>query len=50
MFGVHINSIKGKSGLTKWPGPNPWYVRVMFSQSGETATLWEKVVALPFIA
>lgn len=43
LFGVHINSIKGKDGLTKWAGPNPLeYVGVTFSQSGETATLWEK--------
>jgi Thoeris protein ThsB, TIR-like domain len=44
LFGVHINSIKGKDGLTKLPGPNPFaYVGVTFSQSGETATLWELV-------
>jgi hypothetical protein len=43
LFGVHINSIKGKDGLTKLSGPNPLhYVGVTFSASGETATLWEK--------
>jgi hypothetical protein len=43
LFGVHINSTKGKDGLTKWQGPNPFaYVGVTFSASGETATLWEK--------
>lgn len=44
LFGVHINSIKGKDGLTKANGPNPLeYVGVTFSTSGVTATLWEKV-------
>jgi hypothetical protein len=44
LFGVHINSIKGRDGLTKPSGPNPLrYVGVTFSTSGETATLWEKV-------
>jgi hypothetical protein len=44
LFGVHINSIKGKDGLTKPSGPNPLhYVGVTFSASGATATLWEKV-------
>jgi hypothetical protein len=44
LFGVHINSIKGKDGLTKPSGPNPFhYVGVTFSISGATATLWEKV-------
>jgi hypothetical protein len=44
LFGVHINSIKGRNGLTKLSGPNPFeYVGVTFSRSGETATLWEKV-------
>jgi len=44
LFGVHINSIKGKDGLTKSSGPNPFqYAGVTFSQSGETATLWELV-------
>jgi MTH538 TIR-like domain (DUF1863) len=44
LFGVHVNSIKGKDGLTKGPGPNPFqYVGVTFSASGETATLWEKI-------
>jgi hypothetical protein len=44
LFGVHINSIKGKDGLIKWSGPNPLeYVGVTFSASGETATLWEKI-------
>jgi hypothetical protein len=44
LFGVHINSIKGKDGLTKPSGPNPLeYVGVTFSTSGAIATLWEKV-------
>lgn len=44
LFGVHINSIKGKDGFTKWSGPNPFeYVGVTFSASGETATLWQKI-------
>jgi hypothetical protein len=43
LFGVHINSIKGKDGLTKLSGPNPLeYVGVTFSADGTTATLWEK--------
>jgi hypothetical protein len=43
LFGVHINSIKGKDGLTKGSGPNPLeYVGATFSASGTTATLWEK--------
>lgn len=44
LFGVNINSIKGKDGLTKTSGPNPLnYVGVTFSASGLTATLWEIV-------
>ena len=44
LFGVHINSIKGKDGFTKTSGPNPLsYVGVTFSASGLTATLWEVV-------
>lgn len=43
LFGVHINSIKSKDGQTKIKGPNPLeYVGVSFSDSGLTATLWEK--------
>lgn len=43
IFGVHINSIKSKDGQTKIKGPNPLeYVGVSFSDSGLTATLWEK--------
>lgn len=43
LFGVHINSIKGKDGITKPSGPNPLqYVGVTFSEDGKTATLWEK--------
>ena len=39
---VHINSIRGKDQLTKPLGPNPLkHVGVTFSESGETATLWE---------
>jgi hypothetical protein len=44
LFGVHINSIKGKDGLTKFQGPNPFlYVGVTYSSSGDTATLWERI-------
>lgn len=44
IFGVHINSIKGKDRVTKAQGRNPLeYVGVSFSESGLTATLWEKV-------
>ena len=43
IFGVQINSIKAKDGTTKAKGPNPLeYVGVTFSDSGLTATLWEK--------
>jgi hypothetical protein len=43
IFGVHINSIKGKNSPPKALGPNPLeYVGVTFSDSGLTATLWEK--------
>jgi hypothetical protein len=43
LFGVHINSIKCKGQGTKIKGPNPLeYVGVTFSESGKTATLWEK--------
>ncbi|MBW0298735.1 hypothetical protein B4P00_21435 [Shewanella xiamenensis] len=44
IFGVHINSIKDKNQRTKIKGANPLeYVGVSFSDSGLTATLWEKV-------
>jgi hypothetical protein len=44
LFGVHVNSIKAKDGLTKTSGPNPLeYVGVTYSEDGQTATLWEKV-------
>lgn len=44
IFGVHINSIRCKKGQTKIKGPNPFeYVGVTFSDSGLTATLWEKI-------
>ena len=44
VFGVHINSIKGRDGLTKPLGPNPFpYVGVTFSEDGREATLWEVV-------
>lgn len=43
IFGVHINSIKGKDSNIKSVGPNPLlYVGVTFSDNGKTATLWEK--------
>jgi len=44
LFAVHINSIRGRDQLTKLKGPNPLsYLGVTFSESGLTATLWEKV-------
>lgn len=44
LFGVHINSIKGKDGLTKPRGPNPLeHVGVTYSTDGQTATLWERL-------
>lgn len=44
ILGVHINSIKCKNGQTKIKGANPLdYVGVTFSDSGKTATLWEKI-------
>lgn len=43
IIAVHINSIKGKNGRKRKQGPNPLeYVGVSFSDSGLTATLWEK--------
>ncbi|MDR3213647.1 MAG: TIR domain-containing protein [Azoarcus sp.] len=43
IFGVHINSIRAKDGTTKNKGANPLeYVAVSYSDSGLTATLWEK--------
>ena len=43
-IGIHINSIRGKDGRTKPPGPNPFaYVGVTFDAEGRTATLWEHV-------
>lgn len=42
IFGVHINSIKGKDGRTKTQGPNPFKpLGITYSQSGITRTLWE---------
>jgi hypothetical protein len=44
ILAVHINSIRGKDQITKLKGPNPLsYVGVTFSDTGLTATLWEKV-------
>lgn len=43
IFAVHINSIKSKEGTTAALGPNPLeFVGVTFSESGLTATLWER--------
>lgn len=43
LLAVHINSIAGRDQRTKAPGPNPLeHVGVTFSESGRTATLWEK--------
>jgi hypothetical protein len=42
IFGVHINSIRGKDQKTKILGPNPLkYLGVRFSKSGITRTLME---------
>ncbi len=44
ILAVHINSIRGKDQTTKLKGPNPLnYLGVTFSDTGLTATLWEKV-------
>ena len=44
LFGVNINSIRGKDELTKVSGPNPFEsVGVTFSADGKEATLWEVV-------
>lgn len=44
IFAVHINPIKDRHGKIKSKGLNPLeYVGVTFSESGRTATLWEKV-------
>jgi MTH538 TIR-like domain (DUF1863) len=44
LLAVGINSIKGKDQQTKAAGPNPLeFVGVTYSDSGDTATLWEKV-------
>lgn len=43
ILAVHVNSIKGRDQLTKPKGLNPLeHVGVTYSDSGETATLWEK--------
>lgn len=44
LIAVHINSIKGRDQKTKPSGPNPLsFVGVTYSESGLTATLWEKI-------
>lgn len=44
ILGVHINSIKGKDGLTKQNGYNPFlYLGVSFSESGKRITLHELI-------
>lgn len=44
IFGVHINSIKGKDQRTKTLGRNPFLdVGVTFSEDGKKVTLWEKI-------
>lgn len=44
LLAVHVNGIRDKHQLTKPKGPNPLaFVGVTFSDSGDTATLWEKV-------
>ncbi len=43
MICVHINSVKDKFGNTKQKGYNPLsFLGVTYSDSGRTATLWEK--------
>jgi hypothetical protein len=43
MLAVHINSIKGRDQQSRANGANPLsYVGVTYSDSGATATLWEK--------
>jgi hypothetical protein len=42
LFGVHINSVKGRNQLTKPLGPNPFeYLAIRYSDSGITATMLE---------
>jgi MTH538 TIR-like domain (DUF1863) len=44
LFGVHINSIKGRDGLIKAAGANPLqYIGVTYSVDGKEATLWELI-------
>jgi hypothetical protein len=44
ILSVHINTIKGRDQKTKPMGLNPLeYVGVTYSESGDTATLWEVV-------
>lgn len=43
LLAVHVNSIKGRDQRVKPSGPNPLNsVGVTYSESGLTATLWEK--------
>lgn len=43
ILGVHVNSIRGRDQRTKISGPNPLeYLGVVFSETGKTATLFEK--------
>ncbi len=42
LFGVHINQIKDKFGITKTLGNNPFgYLGVMFKTDGSCDSLWE---------
>jgi hypothetical protein len=44
ILAVHVNSITGKDRQTKPLGPNPLhYLGVVFSDSGLTATLYDKI-------
>jgi len=44
IFGVHINSIKGKNGKTKTKGSNPlYYLGYSFSKDGKTLNLHDYV-------
>lgn len=39
LLGVHVNSIKGKDGLTKTQGPNPFeYLALQYNSNGTAAT------------
>lgn len=44
LFALHINGVKGKDGLVKPYGANPFeHLGVTYSADGRSMTLWEKV-------